>query len=154
MSNMRNGFLAFGILAFTAVASPTLAQDGGSVRVGATVSITLGALGESVTERLQLVRGIAGSLNAIADRSQSPLERRAAEVSLAWVTSLASRLSSHVERREAALSTPGQTLADIRAECDRLDQEIESLVAGSLAEAETFDPETAAPVTLLLRALL
>jgi hypothetical protein len=151
---MRNGSLAIGMLLLTAVAAPALAQDGGSVRVGATVTITMGALGESVGGRLEFVRGIAGSLNAIADRSRSPLERRADEESRAWVASLASRLSSHVERRDAALSEPGRTLAEIRADSDRLDAELAALATGGLAEAAAVDPDTARPVIDLLRSLL
>lgn len=151
---MRHGSHALGTMILMAVASPTLAQDGGSVGVGATVTITTGSLGESVGERLQFVRGTAGSLNAIADRSRSPLEGWADEELRAWVPSLASRLSSHLQRREAALSAPGRTLAEIRAEWDRLDRELAELAAEGLVEAEAFDRDAVAPVTTLLRALL
>lgn len=139
-----------GFVVLLAVATPTSAQDGGPVGVGAAVTISYAALGESVNDRLEFVRGMAGSLNVIAERLDSPSEGRTDGAHHAWVSSLALRLSTHLERREATLAAPGRTLATIRDEWIRLDDEFAAFLRTARAEAAAFPtPAPAAVVEVL-----
>lgn len=114
--------------------------------VGAAVTITHEALGESVSDRLEFVRGMAGSLNVIAERTVASPEGRTDGAYHAWVSSLALRLATHLDRREAILTDPGRTLAVIEGEWIRLDHELTGMLAAARAEAAALPTAPPAPI--------
>ncbi|MBW3661416.1 MAG: hypothetical protein KY397_07285 [Gemmatimonadetes bacterium] len=138
MSKWLTFTLVLGVLA----PSPALAQS--EARAAATITITVDALGTHARDRLLEIRGLAGAMRAVAERSS--FEGAGAE----WLIDAAGRVDAHADRREAVLSTRGRTLGWIAAELDRLDGEWQELVR-TLAEEGDGRSERELLPTLLAR---
>lgn len=119
--------IAFGFVA----PSSTAAQIETSAT--ATVTITADALGPHARNRLIDIRGLAGSMRALAGRSA----HEGSEPYRDWLNRAAATIEAHADRRAATLSARDRTLAAIEADLARLDarwseilEELQAHVAG------------------------
>lgn len=109
-------WLTLAVVLGTAVPTPIAAQN--EAPVTARVTITVDALGTHPRHRLVDIRGLAGSMRALAERPTFEGSEPYGE----WLDEAISTIDPHADHRSDLLSTRDRTLASIAEELSRLDE--------------------------------
>lgn len=108
-------WLTLAVVLGTAVPNPLAAQT--EATTTASVTITVDALGTHVRHRLMDIRGLAGSMRALAERATF----EGSEPYSQWLDEAVATIDLHADRRSDVLSTHDRTLASIAEDLSRLD---------------------------------